>query len=104
MVTIMYTLKIEHAIRDFATWKAAFERDPVGRAQAGVKRYRVFRPADDPRYVLIDLDFDHRDQAAAFLGALREVWSRAELSPGLAREGAAPPRTAIVEEVESLEY
>jgi hypothetical protein len=97
----MFTLKIEHAIRDFDSWKAAFERDPIGRAQAGVRRYRVFRPKDDPRYVLIDLDFDRHEQAQAFLEALRAVWSRVDLSPGLARgEGAAPPRTAIVEEVD----
>ena len=29
------TLKIEHAIVDFDTWKAAFERDPVGRERSG---------------------------------------------------------------------
>ena len=100
----MHTLKIEHAIRDFETWKAAFERDPIGRKQAGVRRYRVFRPADDPHYVIIDLDFDHPAQAQAFLGKLQQVWSRADLSPGLAREGGAatvPPLTRIVEEVDS---
>jgi hypothetical protein len=98
----MFTLKIEHPIRDFDTWKAAFERDPAGRAQAGVRRYRVFRPLDDPRYILIDLDFDQPAQAQAFLETLQKIWSRADLSPGLAREGAAPaiPRTRIVEEVE----
>ena len=101
----MYTLKLEHPIRDFDSWKAAFERDPIGRKQAGVRRYRVFRPTDDPRYVIVDLDFAERGEAQAFLEALRQVWSRADLSPGLAREnGAAPPRTTIVEEVASEEY
>jgi hypothetical protein len=103
----MYTLKIEHAIRDFDTWRSAFERDPVGREQAGVRRYRVFRPTDDQRYVLIDLDFEQADEAREFLQALERVWSRTDLSPGLAREGGAaavPPRARIVEEVASQQY
>jgi hypothetical protein len=101
----MFTLKIEHPIRDFETWKAAFDRDPVGRKQAGVRRYRVFRPQDDPKYVVIDLDFDQAAGARAFLEILQTVWSRADLSPGLPRgEGAAAPRTRIVEEVESVSF
>jgi hypothetical protein len=100
----MYTLKIEHAIRDFETWKTAFDRDPIGRQQAGVRRYRVCRPADDPRYVIIDLDFEQAAEAQTFLEALKTVWSRADLSPGLAREAPAIPRTRIVAEVEHFEY
>jgi hypothetical protein len=103
----MYTLHIEHPIGDFETWKAAFERDPVGRKQSGVRRYRVFRPVDDPKYVMIDLDFEATSEAEAFLTLLRKVWSRVDLSPGLAREGGAPkvsPVTRIIENVDSGEY
>jgi hypothetical protein len=102
----MFTLKIEHAIDDFSTWKAAFERDPIGRRRAGVRRYRVCRPANDPHYVLIDLDFDDVPQAEAFLQALQNVWRRPDLSPGLARDAGATaaPRTRIVQQVESQEY
>lgn len=101
------TLKIEHAIVSFETWQNAFERDPIGRERAGVRRYRVCRPADDPNYVLIDLDFDGRAQAEAFLEKLREVWKRVELSPGLERAGGAgagAPRTRIVDEVAARVY
>jgi hypothetical protein len=101
----MYTLKIEHAIREFETWRVAFERDPIGRKQSGVRRYRVCRPPDDPHYVIIDLDFERRDEAQAFLESLRKVWTRVDQSPGLARqEGGAPPRASIVEEVVSAQY
>jgi hypothetical protein len=96
----MYTLKIEHAIRDYDTWKAAFDRDPAGRERNGVRSYRVSRPVNDPHYIVIDLDFDRPDQAQAFLVGLQQVWARADQSPGLAREGAAPPRTAIVQLIE----
>jgi hypothetical protein len=107
------TLKIEHAIVNFETWKQAFERDPVGREQAGVRRYRVYRPLDDPKYVIIDLDFDSPADAQAFLEKLRGVWSRAELSPGLARtQGAnrgdlgppAGPQARIVQEIDARAY
>ena len=101
------TLKIEHAIVDFETWKAAFERDPVGRQASGVRRYRVFRPTDDPKYIVVDLDFDDRVQAQAFLEKLEGVWNRVDLSPGLARApGSAgeKPRGRILEEVDTRTY
>jgi hypothetical protein len=103
----MHTLMIEHPIGDFETWKKAFASDPAGRQKSGVRRYRVFRPVDDPKYVLIDLDFDGAAEAQAFLESMRKVWSRADLSPGLLREAGAAkvsPRGRIVEEVDSREY
>jgi hypothetical protein len=103
----MFTLKIEHAIVDFETWKTAFDHDPAGRQQAGVRRYRVFRPVDDPRYVIIDLDFDGAAEAQAFLESLRRLWSRVELTPLLSREPGAvnvSPQARIVHEVESRVY
>src|SRR5689334_21893772 len=101
------TLKIEHPIVDFETWRAAFERDPVGRKRSGVRRYRVFRPVDDPKYVIVDLDFERAPDAQAFLESLRIVWSQVELSLGLLRESAADrrgPQARIVEELDSKEY
>jgi hypothetical protein len=37
----------------------AFDNDPIDRKKSGVKRYSFYRPADDPNYVIIDLDFIH---------------------------------------------
>ena len=100
------TLKIEHGITDFDTWRQAFERDPVGRRRMGVRRYRVGRPVDDPKYVMIELDFDGRAEAEAFLEALRGVWSRADQSPALARGSGSTkaPITRIVEQVDTGAY
>ena len=71
----MHTLRNEHQISDFDSWKAAFDRDPVGREQSGLRRHRVFRPIDDQNYVMIDLDFESSSEAEAFLAALRrDVW------------------------------
>ena len=96
----MATLQIEHAISDFDVWKRAFDADPVRREESGVRRYRVFRPLDDPRYVAIDLDFDSVDEAEAFRTALQGLWSSRRAAPAL----AGAPRTRIVEEVLSEEY
>jgi ribosomal protein L35AE/L33A len=74
----MYVLRIEHAVPDYEGWKRVFDSDPVGREKSGVRRYQVLRAVDDPRYVLIDLEFDTKEQADALLAGLRKVWSRVE--------------------------
>lgn len=90
----MYTLQIEHRIKDFALWKEAFDRDPVNRAASGVTADRISRPVDDPHYVVVELDFQQRSQAEALLAKLKErVWTSAEAAPAL--EGT--PTTRILE-------
>jgi hypothetical protein len=67
----MPVLQIEHAVRDFDAWKAAFDSDPIGRESGGVRRYRILRPVDDPNYVVVDLEFDTSGEAEAFRASLR---------------------------------
>ena len=67
----MHILRIEHQIRDFDTWKGAFDRFSDFRQQSGVRRHRVFHPTDDPNYVIIELEFDSSSEAESFLAALR---------------------------------
>ena len=95
----MPILQIEHPIRNFDAWKVAFDSDPVGREQGGVRRYRVLRPIDDPNYVMVDLEFDSSSEAEAVGAALRDLWRRVEVE-GL----IGSPRARIVEAVESKEY
>jgi hypothetical protein len=93
----VHLLRIEHPVPDFATWKRAFDNDPLGRKGAGVRRYRVFRSVEDSRYVLVDLEFDTRAQAEAMLSALRKLWGQVEgavIAKGQAR---------IIEVVETVE-
>ena len=90
----MVTLHIEHRITDFDTWNAAFNRFTDVRRNAGVRTHRVQRPVDDPAYVVIDLDFDTTDEAAAFLSFLNsKVWAIPENAPAL----AGIPETMILE-------
>ena len=75
----MYVLRVEHPVPDFDAWKQAFDGDPIGRKQGGVRRYRVLRPLDDPKYALIDLEFESSDEAEAFLAALRKLWGSVDV-------------------------
>ena len=96
----MFTLHIEHPVRDFNMWKRAFDSDPIGRERSGVRSYRILRPPDDPTYVIIDLDFDNVRAAEAALTELGEVWTSATAAPAL----IGSPQTRIVEVVESKDY
>ncbi len=81
----MATLHIEHGIKDYATWKGAFDRFAGKRAEAGVTAHRIHQPVDDPGYVVLQLDFATVEQARGFLAFLeRQVWSSPANSPGLA--------------------
>lgn len=90
----MYTLQIEHSITDFDTWKAAFDRDPVGRAASGVLTHRIGRPVGEPHYIVVELDFADLAQAERMLMNLRtKVWRSAANAPAL----AGTPTTRIIE-------
>lgn len=81
----MVTLHIEHPIVDFEVWKGAFVRFAETRRQAGVTGERIHRPADDDRYIVVDLDFASAADAERFHHFLQTVvWASSENSPGLA--------------------
>lgn len=92
----MHILCIEHPVSDYNAWKTAFDSDPIGRKQSGVRRYRILRALDNPNYVMIDLEFDSASEAEAMHAALRELWSRVDVMHS--------PQARIVEAVESKEY
>lgn len=96
----MHVVQIEHPIRDFATWKAAFDSDPVHREESGVRRYRIYRPVGDPNYIAMDLEFDGPDAAQAFKLALEELWRSPQAAPAL----GGTPRARVVDVVESKAY
>ena len=97
----MYSLRIEHQIHGFEMWKAAFDRLLAIRERAGVRNHRIFRPADDPNYVMIDLDFDNADAAEGFLAVLhRDVWRSSSAAPAL----VGSPQTRIIEMLECKAY
>ena len=63
------------------------------REASGVLHHRIQRPIDDPRYIVIDLDFDTDAEAKAFLQILQtRVWASIESSPAL----VGTPQTKIL--------
>jgi len=93
----MPILRIEHAVPDFTGWKRAFDSDPADRKGSGVRRYQVMRSAEDPNYVLIDLEFDSLDEAEGLLTKMRRVWS------GEGQKVMRNPQARIGDSVESRE-
>jgi hypothetical protein len=80
----VFTLSIEHAITDFPTWRAAFDRFSDARSQAGVLEDRIRCPVDDPRHLVIELDFETQKNAEAFREFLiTVVWANPDASPAL---------------------
>ena len=91
---IMPTPHSEHAIKDFDLWNTTFQRFSEHRQQAGVLQHRIPRPVDDPRYVVIDVDFETTTKAEAFLDFLQtKVWASSENAPAL----VGTPHTKILE-------
>ena len=97
----MHVLQIEHPIRDFEIWKAAFDQFSDKRRHSGVRRHQIFQPADDENYVVLDLEFESEGEAEAYLEWLqREVWSSREASSAL----AGGPQTRIAKVIETQQY
>lgn len=93
----MYVVRIEHEVPDFGAWKQAFDRDPAGRADAGVLRYRVMRAKDAPDLAMVDLEFATSAEAEAFLRRMEAIWA----GPG--RAVMRGPRARIAEITEARE-
>jgi ribosomal protein L35AE/L33A len=94
----MIVLQIEHPVPDYNNWKKAFDNDPVNRKQSGVKRYKIFRQADNPNYVIVELEFDTPDEAKNLLAVLQQLWKQVE------GKVMTEPKTRIIEIAESKEY
>ncbi len=91
----MPILRIQHAVPNFENWKRAFESDPMDRKGSGVRRFEIYRPVNDPNFVMIDLHLDTLADARTLLEKLRHLWE----GPG----GAVMrnPEAWILETVES---
>ena len=94
----MLILQIEHNVPNFDGWKKAFDRDPINRKKSGVRSYRIFRPMDDPNYVVINMEFDTLRDLERTLTALHTLWGQIE------GKIMVNPKTRILDIVESKEY
>ncbi len=97
----MTLIEIQHRVADFDAWKKAFDSDPVGRERNGVLRHSVYRAADDPRLVIVLLEFASRDEAEHVLSLLQRLWDRVGMQMGFG--GGQGVQARILEEVERVE-
>ncbi len=95
----MVIVRIAHPVADFATWKAAFDRDPIGRQAGGVRRYRIVRSVGEPEAVGIDLEFDDLPTAERFRDGLVRLWGT-DTARSL---GIGSPRATLHEEAETVQ-
>ncbi len=83
---------------DFDAWKRAFDADPVGRGEHGVRRHWIDR-TPEADFVVIGLEFESLEPARAFKhrldSALGEVWAAMGL------EGSA---AVVLEQAEAASY
>jgi hypothetical protein len=52
----MALMVIHHKVRDYATWRPAYDAHESSRAGAGIRNGRVYRKAEDPNDLVILLD------------------------------------------------
>src|SRR5437763_1625794 len=96
----MSTLVIEHQVADFQTWKNAFDSDPIDRVRGGVTAHTIQQPANDPTYVIVNLEFPSAEHAQQFLPALRQLWQHAGHTIGFG--GADAVQTRILDDIEHV--
>lgn len=70
----MIILQIEHPVQSYEEWKNVFDSDPMDRKGSGVTSSRISRLADDPNYILIDLEFENQAEAERMLAGLQKLW------------------------------
>lgn len=70
----------------------------LNRKKSGVRSYRIFRPTDDPNYVVIDMEFDDLRDLEKTLTTLHTLWGQVE------GKVMVNPKTRILDMVESKEY
>jgi hypothetical protein len=57
---------VRHRVKDFRSWKKAFDGHAGAQKAAGLTKPRVFRSADDPNETVILMDYKDFKKAKAF--------------------------------------
>jgi hypothetical protein len=75
----MAHLLIQHTVRDYPAWKAAFDGFIETRRAGGEKSYQIFHPDDDPNNLLLLFEWDTLANARTFMAnpALKAAMSEA---------------------------
>jgi heme-degrading monooxygenase HmoA len=85
---------IEHLVGDYETFKEVYLDDAGRRERGGSKGGRVFRAADDPKNIIIVLEWDDVERAREFAKSL-ELHQAMQWSTS----NVATPRVTVLEHV-----
>jgi hypothetical protein len=66
----MPMLFLKHKVKSYDSWRPAYDRHRVARAEAGLREVGVFRDSKDPNDLLLVWTTDDVRQAKAFLNSL----------------------------------
>jgi hypothetical protein len=71
----MIRVFVRHDVKDYETWRKAYNAFDAERTRLGVKAQAVFQSVDDPSDITVWHDVDSIEAARAFVGSarLREV-------------------------------
>jgi quinol monooxygenase YgiN len=67
----MATLFVRHKVKDFGTWKAAYDMFDAERKTMGVTGHGVYQADDNPNDITVYHHFDNMEAAKAFAGSAR---------------------------------
>ncbi len=67
----MATLFVRHEVKEFGTWKAAYDAFDAERKTMGVTGHGVYQADGNPNNVTVYHHFDSMDAAKAFAGSAR---------------------------------
>jgi quinol monooxygenase YgiN len=75
----MMHVLVRHKVSDYNSWKDAFDAHLSTRKRAGETGFRVFHNADDPREVVLLLDWESMEGARKFMTSedLRNAMAKA---------------------------
>jgi hypothetical protein len=65
----MATLFLKHKVKSYDSWRPAYDRHRVARAEAGLKEIGVFRDSKDPNELLIAWTTDNPESAREFMNS-----------------------------------
>ncbi len=91
----MHILRIEHEVQNYEGWKKAFDSNPINRKRSGVRCYRIYKTAGEPVSVMVELDFENKENLQTTLLALQQMWNNVQ---GVV---VVSPKVQIVEMIES---
>ena len=87
----MMHVLVRHKVSDYNRWKDAFDSHLTTRKRAGETGFRVFHNVDDPREVVLLLDWESIEEARKFMTS-DELRERHGQSRGGGSSGSSIPR------------